>query len=83
MVGLYGQVIPATGWTPTAFEHSWGDDDPIEHMPRFEEGIVGDPLDTDLFEFGINSVSYWLPDDDVVWVADGRNMGIPREELYE
>ena len=82
MVGLYGQVLPVTGWTATVFE-SIGDDDPADHeirIPVFE----GQSLDPDLFEHDYFSPSIYVPgDDELVYLGDGRFSGIKREFLYE
>lgn len=83
MVGLYGQILPVTGWTATAFE-SIGDDDPADHELRFDATVFDDgSLDPDLLENDYCSISPWLHTDDVVWVVPGRFSGIRREDLYE
>ena len=80
MVGLYGQILPVTGWTATVFE-SIGDDDPADHeirIPVFED----QSLDPDLLLNDYWEISPYLHDDEQVYLGDGRWSGIRREFLY-
>jgi hypothetical protein len=67
MVGVYGQVIPAVGWTAGTFD-SWEDDDPADHevtAPYEDISVDPDILSDDY----LSSSWYVWPDDELAFIG--------------